>query len=65
MELNIDWSEIIELQVHFLKHGINKTGVVDLIIIQNAIQNNSAIASIDKHMKMMCLKMKIKVIEGI
>ena len=64
LELKIEWPEIIELQVHFLKYGLNKIGVVDLIIIQNAIQNNSAIASIDKHMKKMCNKMKIKVIEG-
>ena len=64
LELNIDWPNIIELQVYFLRHGLNKIGIVDLIIIQNAIQHSAAVSSIDKHMIKMCSKMKIKIVEG-
>ena len=60
--LNIDWDGIVSLQLKMLKSGINKVGVIDLIIIQNAIQNKCAIASIDKHFKLMCSKLNIELV---
>ena len=53
IELNINWSLIIEMQSINLKNGINKVGVPDLIIAQNAIQKNIPLYSLDKHFQLM------------
>ena len=49
IELEIDWDEIIDMQTRNLLHGINKVGIPDLIIAQNAINNNLFLFSFDKH----------------
>ncbi len=51
--LNIDWSEIITFQSKNLSKGINRVGVPDLIIMQNAIQNSLKLYSLDAHFKVM------------
>ena len=51
--LKIDWQEIIELQKLNLKKGINNVGIPDLIIVQNIIQNDISIYSLDKHFQLM------------
>ena len=48
-ELHIDWQQIRDFQYICLKNGVNKVGISDLIIAQNAIQNNTAIYTLDKH----------------
>ena len=48
-ELHIDWQQIRDFQYICLKNGVNKVGTSDLIIAQNAIQNNTAIYTLDKH----------------
>ncbi len=48
-EMNIIWKEIIDFQYRCLKQGINGVGIPDLIIAQNAKQNNSKIYSLDNH----------------
>ncbi|MDA3787448.1 MAG: PIN domain-containing protein [Desulfobacula sp.] len=53
LELNINWAQLIDFQHKCLKNGINGIGIPDLIITQNAIQNNCTIYSLDKHFKMM------------
>ena len=53
MELEIDWDEIIDMQTRNLLHGINKVGIPDLIIAQNAINNNLFLFSFDKHFGLM------------
>ena len=53
LELNINWTQIIDFQHKCLENGINGIGIPDLIIAQNAIQNHCAIYSLDKHFKMM------------
>ncbi len=53
LPLQIDWKEVIQFQVKCLKSGINGIGIPDLIIVQNAKQNNSAIYSLDKHFIML------------
>ena len=53
MPLNIDWMEIILFQESCLKNGINKVGIPDLIIAQNAIQNNCKVYSLDKHFSLL------------
>lgn len=47
--LAINWKEIIHFQVQCLASGANGMGVPDLIIAQNALQNDCAIYSLDKH----------------
>jgi predicted nucleic acid-binding protein len=53
LPLNIDWGQIIELQFQCLKNGLNGIGIPDLIIVQNAKQNNCEIYSFDSHFKLM------------
>jgi predicted nucleic acid-binding protein len=53
LPIEIDWKEIIEFQTMNLKKGINKVGIPDLTIAQNAIQNNALIFTLDKHFQLM------------
>jgi len=53
LPLSIDWGEIQEFQYNCLKTGINGVGIPDLIIAQNAIQNESFIFCLDKHYRLM------------
>lgn len=53
LPLDIRWEEIIELQVKCLKSGANGVGIPDLIIAQNAKQNNCEIYSLDKHFRIL------------
>ena len=52
--ISIDWDNIIKLQTKCLRHGINKIGIPDLIIVQNAIMHKLAIYTLDKHFKLIC-----------
>jgi len=51
--VQINWNELVEYQVQCLKAGISGIGIPDLIIAQNAIQNNLPVYSIDKHFGLM------------
>ncbi len=51
--IEINWNEIIELQKNNLKCGLNNVGIPDLIIVQNLIQNNLSICTLDKHFRLM------------
>jgi len=51
--LEINWDEIILFQEDCLKNGINKVGIPDLIITQNAIQNNYKLYTLDKHFSLL------------
>ncbi len=53
IELRIVWSQIIEMQTINLKTGLNKVGIPDLIIAQNALQANVSVLSFDKHFQLM------------
>jgi predicted nucleic acid-binding protein len=53
LEINIDWNQLIKLQIMNLKNGINKVGIPDLIIAQNAIENDIELFSLDKHFELM------------
>ena len=52
-DINIDWQQIRDFQYGCLKNGINKMGISDLIIAQNAIQNNTSVFSLDKHFNLL------------
>ena len=49
LDLFIDWNQIIDYQYKCLKNGINAVGIPDLIIAQNAVQNDCEIFSQDNH----------------
>jgi len=51
--VNIDWENIIDMQTECIRKGINKIGIPDLIIAQNAVLNNIVLYSHDKHFKLM------------
>lgn len=51
--LKINWNEIIFMQTINLRNGINKVGIPDLIISQNAIENNLEIFTRDIHFELM------------
>lgn len=53
LELSIHWGQIIEFQFKCLKNGLNRIGIPDLIIVQNAKQNQCEIYSLDNHFKLM------------
>jgi len=63
LNLSINWGQIIEYQYKCLKNGLNGVGIPDLIIVQNAKQNNCEIYSLDNHFSLMkdilTLKMQI------
>ncbi|MEW5814048.1 MAG: PIN domain-containing protein [Spirochaetota bacterium] len=53
IEIKINWEMIIQMQITNIKNGINKVGISDLIILQNVIENNLTLFSIDKHFELM------------
>ncbi|WCL50700.1 PIN domain-containing protein [Leptospira sp. GIMC2001] len=59
-QLNIQWDQIINYQILNIKSGINKVGIPDLIIAQNAIQNNSILFSLDRHFELMSKNLNLK-----
>ncbi len=59
MPLDIHWEEIIAFQLRCLKSGANGVGIPDLIIAQNAKQNNCTIYSLDKHFRLLNKVLKI------
>ncbi|MCK5010097.1 MAG: PIN domain-containing protein [Deltaproteobacteria bacterium] len=61
LQLRIKWDEIIDYQVKCLKKGVNGVGIPDLIIAQNAKQNDCEIYSTDKHFKLLKNIISIKI----
>lgn len=58
--LPIDWAEIIAMQTTNLKNGINKVGIPDLIIVQNALVHNLILFENDRHFELMQKQFKFK-----
>ena len=52
LQMKIDWNEIVFMQTKNLHNGINKVGLPDLMIAQNAIQNTVKLFSCDKHFQL-------------
>ena len=61
--LNIDWTIIQEYQFVNLKNGINKVGIPDLIILQQVIEENLHLYSLDKHFRLMQDNFEFKIFE--
>lgn len=64
LALDIDWDEIIEIQHQCIKSGINKLGLLDIVIAQNAKQNDIGVFSTDKHMILLSQKLGINYTTG-
>jgi hypothetical protein len=60
LSLDIQWIEIIDYQVKCLKRGANGIGIPDLIIAQNAKQQNCKVYSLDKHFRLLNKVLKLK-----
>ena len=52
-QINIDWNDIINMQVLCLRNGINKVGISDLVIAQYSIINGFDLLTYDKHFMLM------------
>ena len=63
LPMRIQWQGIIDLQLQMIKAGINKVGVLDLIILQNAMQNHCSMVSADKHFRLMCDEVGIEILQ--
>lgn len=61
--LDINWDQIIELQVKCLMSGSNGVGIPDLIIAQNAKNNKLTIFSFDKHFNLISKVAKLDLYE--
>ena len=53
LELFINWNEIINYQYKCLSNGLSGVGIPDLLIAQNAKQNNCKIYTLDSHFDLM------------
>ncbi|GBR77049.1 putative PIN domain protein [Candidatus Termititenax persephonae] len=60
LPLQIDWPEVENIQLRCLKMGMNKLGLLDIVIAQNAKQNNLTMFSVDKHLRCLCKLLGIK-----
>lgn len=49
LALAIDWTGIVDDQIFCLRNGINKVGIPDLVIAQNAKQHKAALFTHDRH----------------
>lgn len=52
-EIDIEWEELIRMQTMNLKNGLNRVGISDLIIAQNAMQNQIRLFSFNRHFEIM------------
>ena len=53
LQMNVDWNELVAMQTENIRNGLNKVGLADLMIAQNAIQSNAKLFSIDRHFELM------------
>jgi hypothetical protein len=60
LQTDINWEQIIEFQYKCLKSGLNGVGIPDLIIAQNAKQNDCEIYTLDNHFQRIKDILKLK-----
>ena len=53
LPLAINWDRVISMQTLNLRNGLNRIGISDLIIAQNAIDHHIPLFSLDKHFSLM------------
>ena len=64
LQLRIDWDGLVSMQTENLRNGINKVGMADLMIAQNAMQNGIALFSCDRHFQLMASVMPLPLFRG-
>ncbi len=52
IKISIQWKQLMSWQYQCLKSGLNGIGIPDLIIAQNAIQNDCMLYSLDHHFEL-------------
>jgi len=60
LPLDTNWEEIIEFQVKCLRNGANGVGIPDLMIAQNAMDNDCLVYTLDKHFSLLSQVMKLR-----
>jgi predicted nucleic acid-binding protein len=60
--LRINWNRVIHYQTLCLKNGINKIGIADLIIVDNVVENDLILFSLDKHFKLMSYHIELNLV---
>lgn len=60
--LTINWNQIINYQTLCLKNGINKVGIPDLIIVNNAMENDLVLFSLDEHFRLLSNHIDLKLV---
>lgn len=53
LDLSINWNEIIDYQYKCLTNGLSGVGIPDLVIAQNAKQNDCKLYTLDNHFNLM------------
>jgi len=61
LAIKISWDQLVDFQCSCLQNGLNGVGIPDLIIVQNAIQNDSQIYSLDKHFTSMSAFLDVEI----
>jgi len=62
--VDINWKEVIYFQTQCLAFGANGMGIPDLLIAQNALQNDCAVYSLDKHFRQLHRIVQINLFPG-
>lgn len=60
LPLATDWEGIRALQETCLRHGINKVGIPDLMIAQQAIVENLPLFSLDAHFRLLAQQVPLR-----
>lgn len=61
INIGTNWQELIEMQILNLSKGINNVGIADLIIAQNAMQNNLELFTLDRHFVLLSQHQNLKI----
>jgi len=61
IDIVINWHQVILMQTLNLRKGINRVGIADLIITQNAIDNDLELYAFDKHFILMSELHELKI----
>ena len=64
IELDIDWDDIMNMQLYNYQNRINNVGIPDLIIVQNVIKNGLSLFASDKHLSLMSEIFGFKMYKG-
>ena len=64
LQLRIDWDGLVSMQTENLRNGINKVGLADLMIAQNAMQNGIPLFSGDRHFQLMAAVMPLPLFQS-